>query len=257
MEFDTNVKISTNYNYLTQSTKKTKRPTTVSTIKATTIIDDKKDLKKVCFSYSWMFTLVIVLVTSRFFSCYSLLLPRTTTTPTAPFETSSTLPSSPNSFFIGKGLSDAFSLQLSHVVFLGVFVVNPFVLKISSSLSTAQTSRLSNHSNAITISTTTNKESIIIQRRSEERKEEEKTLVKSTTIITTQNSNNNIFAESLPSEVESQAATTAAVVAVVDCSSYYLTSVKICQKVFATKIGCDFVTSDSCERKFDREIVDF
>ena len=257
MEFDTNVKISTNHNYLTQSTKKTKRPTTVSTIKATTIIDDKKDLKKVCHSYSWMFTLVIVLVTCCFSSFYSLLLPTTTTTAT-PFETSSALLSSSNSFFIGKELLDAlFSLQLSHFVFLGVFLVNPFVLKISSSLSTAQTSRLSNHSNAITISTTTNKKSIIIQRRSEERKEEDKTLVKSTTIITTQNSNNNIFAESLPSEVESQAATTAAVVAVVDCSSYYLTAVKICQKVFATIIGCDFVTSDFSERKFDLKILDF
>lgn len=252
MEFDTNVEISTNnYSYLQlQSTKKSKRPTKVLTI----FSDDKKKFRS-CYDPLWMFDLIIVLVSCRFLSYFSLL---SRAVIASVFDTFSSFQSSSNSFFIRNRLSNALSLQLSHFMYLGVFVVNPFVLKISSTLSTAQTSRLSNHSNAKTISTTTNKKSIIIQRRSEERKEEEKTLVKSTTIIATQNSNNNIFAESLPSEVESQAATTAAVVAVVDCSSYNFSKLKICQKVFANlKIGCDFVTSDSCKCKLDNEFVDF
>lgn len=251
MEFDTSVEISTNHNYLLQSTQKNKRPTKVLKTEAISISDAKKNIEYCYDFYSWMFALAIVLVTRRFLSFYYSLLREKIA---SPFDAFQALQSSSSSSCIRRRLSNALSLQLSSRFLLDVFVVNPYVLKISSTLSTAQTSRLSNHSNAKTISTTTNKKNIIIQRRSEERKEEEKTLVKSTTIIATQNSNNNIFAESLPSEVESQAATTAAVVAVVDCSSYNFSKVIICQKVF--EIGRDFLTSDFCECSLTHQVVD-
>ena len=245
MEFDTNVcTISTtniknsNLLLLKQSSSTAKENTrSTYTTDFTTASNKKRDFKNCCRFCLLNLSLFIVLATRRFFSYCSTL--------SSSFQTTyfdggiqSFMGPSSNSVLI-KRLSDAFSLKLCRS---SVFVVYPLLLKISSTLSTAQTSHLSKYSNTIP-STTNNINNIIRQRqqRSVEERKGEKTLVKSTTIIIA-TQNNNTIAESLPSQVASQAATTAAVVAVVDCS---YNKCKTYKKVFTTE--CDFVTDCECK----------
>lgn len=112
----------------------------------------------------------------------------------------------------------SFYQRLNAFILQSSYVVNTLLLKIST-LSTAQISHLSNYTNT-----------------KQERRKGEKTLVKLNETY------NNKFAESLPSEVASQAATTAAVVAVVDCK-YKIQTYK---KGFT---GCDVVSE--CDYNFN------
>lgn len=114
-------------------------------------------------------------------------------------------------FYLMLLSSVSFFKRLNAFILKSSYVVNTLLLNIST-LSTAQISHLSNYTNII-----------------KEGRKGEKTLVKLTETY------NNKFAESLPSEVESQAATTAAVVAVVDCNY----ESKTYQKKFT---GCDVVS---------------